>query len=64
MARIEGEIVNQKKVENVKKLKREDWRIKDYWWCESNKTVHIEKHCESCRLLGYKEILKKMQELR
>jgi len=45
-------------------LKRDDWRSHDYWWCETNKTVHTEKHCSCCVQMPYNDILKKMQEVR
>jgi len=45
----------------VKGLKRDDWRSHEYWWCEANKTVHVEKHCSSCKQMTYTEVLKRMQ---
>ena len=41
---------------------RDDWRNKDYWWCEASSTVHTHKHCDHCRLMPYAQIVKKMQE--
>jgi hypothetical protein len=61
MGRSEEEMTVQR---SANSLKRDDWRSHDYWWCETNKTVHVEKHCSSCRQMAYNDILKKMQEVR
>lgn len=45
-----------------KSLKRDDWRNKDYWWCEASNTVYTQKHCDLCRLMPYSQIVKKMHE--
>jgi hypothetical protein len=42
-------------------MARDDWRNKEYWWCEGNYTVHVQKHCDMCQLMTYAEILKRMQ---